>query len=59
MSIFCSAEPTLPPREITKISDNGTCAVLTWKAPYLSVSDNRTFPAKVSAMNYFIYMSMR
>ena len=50
LSNFCSVAPSLPPREVTKISDNGTCAVLTWEAPYLSVSDNRTFPAKVSAI---------
>ena len=46
---FCSLEPALPPREIRKSSENGTCLVLIWKAPYHSSVDNRTFPAKVCA----------
>ena len=45
--IIIISEPTLPPRDIKKVSDNGTCAILKWKPPYLSKSDNRSFPAKV------------
>ncbi|XP_068747816.1 uncharacterized protein [Montipora capricornis] len=40
------SKPVLPPREIQPISNNGTCVVLTWKPPYVSSEDNRTFPAK-------------
>ena len=42
------SEPTQAPRNLEKVSDNGTCAMLRWKAPYLSKGDKRVFPAKVS-----------
>ncbi|KAL9980873.1 hypothetical protein ACROYT_G009512 [Oculina patagonica] len=40
------SKPTLPPREIKKVSDNGTCAILQWKPPFISKTDQRSFPAK-------------
>ena len=41
-------EPTQPPRDLKKVSDNGTCASLMWKAPQLSKEGDQVFPAQVS-----------
>ena len=55
--IIIISEPTLPPRDLVKVSDNGTCAILKWKPPYLSKSDNRSFPAKVGKSARSDYMA--